>query len=258
MALTVSAALRNAVMEGEDFKHAMSNCVLKVYSGAQPSQSEAAPTGTLLATYSDASGSLTREILSSGSVSLTGGASGSVDTLAVNSLEIMGSSTPFNTTLTQTAADVCTKINDNPKNHLFNASNSGSAVITIKAKAGMGTLPNAWTVVSTTTTITKTDANMAGGVTAVNGLKWGDSIGAVISKLTTQVWSGTAAATGTAGWFRFEASVSDAGGVDSTESIKRMDGTVATSGAELNMASTSIVVGTPQTVSSFAITFPTN
>lgn len=256
MALRLSTAFRNALNESGSWRNMLSNCVLKVYTGAQPADANQAPTGTLLVTYSDAGGAITREVLASGTVTLTGGASGSVDTLTVNSLEIMGSSTPFNTSLSQTATDVANKINFNPKNLLFAASAAG-AVITITAKNGLGTLANGWVVASTATTITKTDVNMAGGVLAVNCLKWGDSAAGILAKHPTQVWQGTAVATGTAGWFRFEASVSDAGGVDSSELVMRVDGAVATSGAELNMPSTSIVSAAVQTISSFSITLPT-
>lgn len=259
MAWRPSAALRNFMLEGGSMKKALSNCVLKVYTGSQPATAETAPTGTLLVTYSLASGALTREVLSAGSVALTGGGSGSVNTLTVNSIEIMGSATNFNTSLIQTATDIVTKINNNPKNYLFLASNVGgtSATITITALPGMGTLPNAWVVASTVTTITKTDSNMAGGVLAANCLNWGDSAAGVISKLSTETWSGVAVATGTAGWFRIEASVSDAGGTDVTESIIRVDGSVATSGAELNMTPTTITSAATQTISAFTVTLPT-
>lgn len=257
MAWKVSKALRNHMLEFGDLKHTMSHCFIKWYTGSPPADANAAPTGTLLVTLSLSSGAITREVLSAGSVDLTGGGSGSVDTITVNGIEIMGSSTPFNTSLAQTAADVAKKINDNSKNYLFTSDVTATDVINIRAKPGMGTLPNAWVVASTVTTITKTDSNMAGGVNQVNGLAWGDSANGVLSKLITQVWSGVAVATGTAGWFRIEASVSDAGGVDSTESIFRADGTIATAGGEINMGSTSITTGLTYTLDTFTITLPT-
>jgi len=233
----------------------MSNCVLKIYTGSQPATPETAPSGTLLDTFSNASGALTREVRSVGSVDLTGGGAGSVDTITVNGIEVMGSSTPFNTSLAQTAADVVLKININPFNHLFDATVTATDVITLTARQGLGALPNGWVVASTVTTITKTDNNMAGGVSAVNGLLWGDAVSFVISKKSNQTWSGVASQTGTAGWFRFEAAVNDAGGTDSSNVILRLDGAIATSGAELNMA-TSITSGLTYTIDTFAITFP--
>lgn len=256
MALRLSKALRNYLLEGGSMKHAMSNCVLKVYSGAQPATADAAPTGTLLVTYSKAGGALTREVRATGTVTLTGGGAGSVDTITVNAIDVLGGSVPFNTTLAQTATDVATAINNNPKNHLFEASAVG-AVVTLKAKPGLGAVPNGWVVAGTNTTITTSYVNMASGVTAVNALNWGDAAAGILVKLPTDVWQGTAVATGTAGYFRFEASVTDAGALDSTESVLRIDGAIANSGAELNMTSTSIASAAVQTVSSFSLTLPT-
>lgn len=260
MSLKLTAALRNMINEGACLKQAMSNCVLKWYTGAQPATAESAPSGTLACTFSSNSGALTREVLSVGSVVLTGGGAGSVNTLTVNALEIMGSATNFNTSLIQTATDIVTKINNNPKNLLFAASNGGgtSATITLTAKPGLGSLPNGWVVASTTTTITKTDNNMAGGVTAVNGLTWGDSAAGTLSKDPTQVWSGAALQSVTVGWFRFEAAVLDGLAADATESVLRIDGSIAISGGEMNMGNPAIVLGTTQRIDSFSLTLPTD
>jgi hypothetical protein len=252
-----SKALRNYILEGGSLKHALSNCFIKLYTGAQPAAAETAPSGTLLCTYSLASGAPTREVQSVGSVDLTGGASGSVDTITVNSIAILPASVPFTTSLAVTAQLVADAINNNPKNHLYESYVTATDVINIRGKRGLGTLPNAWTVASTVTTITKTDANMAGGVDAVNGMQWGDSAAGVLIKLASQTWSGVAGAAGTAGWFRIESAVNDAGGTDSTESIIRVDGAVATSGAEMNMTPTSIAAAATQTITAFTVTLPT-
>ena len=257
MALRLSDALRNALNESQSLKHAMSNCVLKWYTGSQPATAEAAPTGTLLCTFSKSSGALTREVYSEGSVDLTGGAAGSVNTITVNSISILPAAVPFNTSLAQTATDVCTAINNNPMNQLFYAYVSATDKINIQAKPGLGATPNGWVVASTVTTITKTDSNMAGGVTAVNGLNWGDSVNGIIPKSTTETWSGVAAATGVPGWFRFEAALTDAGALDSADAIMRMDGAIGTSGAELNMATLSVTSGVTQTIDSFSVELPT-
>jgi hypothetical protein len=152
---------------------------------------------------------------------------------------------------------VVDKINNNPRNLLFAASLTSTSTITITAKPGLGALANTWVVASTVTTITKTDNDMASGVYAVNGLRWGDSANGVVVKLPSQTWQGTAGATGVAGWFRIEAAVSDPGTTDSSEAIIRLDGAVSTSGAELNMGSTSIANLSVQTISSFSVTLPT-
>lgn len=256
MALRLSEGLRNFLNEGGSLKQAFAGGKLLIYSGAQPATADSAVAGVLLATITAASGAHTAEVSSVGSVELTGGGSGSVDTLTVNSLEIMGSATPFNTTLAQTAQDVVDKINNNPKNLLFKASKTASSTITITAKPGMGTFPNTWVVASTVTTITKTDNNMAGGVNFVNGLLFGDSADGRLVKRSDQVWSGVAGATGTAGWFRLVGAVADAGSADSSEVFHRLDGSIATSGANLNMSNTNIVSGATQTIDTFALTEP--
>ncbi len=75
----------------------------------------------------------------------------------------------------------------------------------------------------------------------------------VLSK-QVNTWDGVAVATGTAGYFRFCASTSDAGGTSTTE--VRIQGAVATSGAELNMSSTTITSAATTTIDTFDITIP--
>lgn len=255
MALRLSKGLRNFLLFQGSLKDALDNGKLLIYSGAQPASADDAVSGTLLATITLSSGAHTAEVQATGSVELTGGAAGSVNTLTVNSIEIMGSATAFNTSLSQTATDIALKINRNPKNKLFRATANG-AIITITAMPGLGTLPNGWVVASTVTTITKTDTNMASGVNPVNGLTFDPAAAGTFAKNTTETWSGVAGNTGTAGWFRFVGSVADAGASDATETFIRLDGAVATSGAELNMSSTSIVSGATQTISTFSLTEP--
>lgn len=256
MTIRQSTALRNYLLAGGGFRDALQGGKLKIYSGAQPADANAAPTGTLLVTITDASAAHTAEVRSLGSVDLTGGAGGSVDTITVNSIEIMGSSTPFNTSLAQTAADVAAKINQNTKNKLFESFVNATDVINIRARPGLGTLPNAWTVASTVTTITKTDTNMSGGVASVNGLNFNYSAAGSISKRTGQTWSGVVATGGTAGYFRFESPLADSGTTDTTESQYRLDGSVAVSGGDLNLTSTALAASATETLTTFTPTEP--
>lgn len=260
MSLKLSPALQNAMLQKGSFKHVMANCFLKVYSGAQPATAAAAPTGTLLNLYTDAGGAATREVLAQGSVTFSGSIGGTITAITVNSIEILGATITPVTDVTTTAALVVNQINNNTKNLLFVASNVAGKVF-ITAKPGLGTLANGWAVSTTCTTITKADVNVGtetAGVLAVNGLKWGTSAAGVITKLSTQTWSGTGVATGVAGWFRFEAAVLDAGSLDSTESVMRMDGAIANSGAELNMGNTTITSGILRTLQDFSVTLPTS
>lgn len=255
MALRFSSGFRNFINEGGSLKHGLAGGKLLIYTGSQPAAANDAASGTLLVTLTLGAAAHTSEVSSAGSVVLTGGGSGSVNTLTVNSLEIMGSATNFNTSLSQTATDIATKINNNPKNYLYKAQASG-ATINIVANPGLGTLPNTWVVASTTTTITKTDNNMASGVNSANGLTFGDSAAGVMVKNPTETWSGTAGNSGTAGWFRFVGPIADAGAADSSEVFLRLDGNVATSGANLNMSNTAIVAAAVQTLNTFSLTYP--
>lgn len=255
MTMRLSTGLRNFLNKQGGIDDALRNGWIEIYSGAQPATADAAATGTLLCTISNNSGAITKEVLSAGTVTLSTGAAGSVDTLTVNGVEIMGTSVPFNTSLTQTAADVAAQINRFRSVPDYTATSAG-AVVTIKALPGTGTGPNGYVVASTVTTITKVDANMAGGVASVNGLKFDVSAAGVMSKLSTQTWSGVNGNTGTAGWFRQYGSVADASALDSTATYLRIDGAIATSGAEMNLNSTAFTAAATTTLSSWGMTVP--
>lgn len=85
------------------------------------------------------------------------------------------------------------------------------------------------------------------------GVEFDDASAGVMAKKSTETWSGTAVATGTAGWFRFK-QPGDSGSSSTTDC--RLDGACSTSGGELTMSSLSIVSGAVQTISSFQITQP--
>lgn len=83
------------------------------------------------------------------------------------------------------------------------------------------------------------------------GISFGEASNGSISKNPTEVWSGTAVASGTAGWFRLQTY----GDTESLSEVdERIDGAIATSGAELNMSNTYISAGAVQTISVFDIT----
>jgi hypothetical protein len=256
MTLRLSAGLRNYVNADGSIKGALHNGVINIYSGAQPATADAAPTGTLLASITAASASRTAEVLATGTMTLSGSA-GSVNSVLVNSVNIIDASVPFNTNLTQTIADLADMINNSRSAPDYTATGAG-AVLTITAQRGTGSSPNGFVVTCTYTTLTGTYTNMTGGVTAANGLRMGTSTAGVLTKNSTQVWSGVAGASGTAGWFRFSGSVADSGIIDSVGSEVRLDGAIATSGAQLNMSSTTITSGATQTISSFPLTLPTS
>ncbi len=255
MTMRLSTGMRNFMNKYGSIDRALRGGWIEVYTGAQPLVADAAATGTLLCTVSAASGALTHEVLSYGTVSLDSGASGSVNTLTVNSIEVMGVAVPFNTTLTQTAADVAAQINRYSSVPDYYATSSG-AVITIYALNGTGVGPNTYAVATGVTTITKTDTAFAHGVAVVNGLSFDVSAGGVMTKLSTQTWSGVNGAAGTAGWFRQYGSVADASGLDTTNLVLRIDGAIATAGAEMNLNSTAFANGATTTLATWSMTVP--
>ena len=89
--------------------------------------------------------------------------------------------------------------------------------------------------------------------TATNGLNFAAPAAGACAKASGEVWSGAAATSGTAGWFRFYAN-DRAAGADTTHA--RFDGSVSTSGAQLNMSSTAITAGATTTIDSFVVTMP--
>lgn len=76
-----------------------------------------------------------------------------------------------------------------------------------------------------------------------------------------EVWQGTGLADGVIGWFRLivenvdeATTIAEAGTVSTTS--RRIDGSVAASGAQLNISNTTVATGAPQLVSSFTVTLP--
>lgn len=87
------------------------------------------------------------------------------------------------------------------------------------------------------------------------GLTFDEAADGTLSKKSTETWSGTVVGAGTqnAGWFRLEAP-GDSGAGSSTDI--RLDGSIATSGAELNLNSVSMTNGVLVAISTFQITMP--
>lgn len=91
-----------------------------------------------------------------------------------------------------------------------------------------------------------------------NGLAFDAAAAGVLSKAVAEVWQFTGLATGTPGWFRFMGNPTDNLGSDATFLLNRMDGRIATSGAEMNINPLSVVLGAVSTVDSFTISMPTS
>lgn len=100
-------------------------------------------------------------------------------------------------------------------------------------------------------TVTLNSGAFTPGV-ATNGLTFAAASGGAVSK--SGVWSFNGVAVGTAGWFRLKGNAVDAGGVSTV--LPRLDGSVAVSGADLNLSNIAITIGAPVTVDTFTVTIP--
>lgn len=80
------------------------------------------------------------------------------------------------------------------------------------------------------------------------------AVNGALAKLGTETWSGTVQNTGTAGWFRLR-EASDAGTAHSTTAA-RMDGSIATSGAQMNLGSLTLTQGAPFVLTAATFTLP--
>ncbi len=89
---------------------------------------------------------------------------------------------------------------------------------------------------------------------AAVGVNFDAPVAGAISKAIAETWSGLALTDGTAGWFRLYEAGDAPGGSSGTAS--RIDGNIATSGADMNMSTTFIANGAVQTISTFTVTLP--
>lgn len=80
------------------------------------------------------------------------------------------------------------------------------------------------------------------------------AVGGVVTKTTSETWSGNNVATGTAQFYRLVSST-DTGASSTTDA--RVQGTISTAGADLNLSSVSLTNGSPQTIDFFSMALPT-
>jgi hypothetical protein len=93
--------------------------------------------------------------------------------------------------------------------------------------------------------------SIASGGTGVNFAA--SAADGALAKSGSETWSGVNAATGTAGYFRHVAAGDD--GTSSTTQA-RIQGTVGTAGADLNLSSTALTSAATQTIDAYAAGLP--
>ena len=86
------------------------------------------------------------------------------------------------------------------------------------------------------------------------GLTFASSVAGTSSKTPAETWKFNGLAEGTAGWFRFYPAAGNPANSSTTEA--RIDGSIATSGGDMNLTNISIALGIPNTVDVFQFTQP--
>lgn len=259
MTIRLSTGARNGLAGRLGFAAMFNHGYIKVFSGAQPANADAAETGTLLGIFTKSSGSLTKETRATGSVTITGASGGSINNITVGGLNIIpdGAITVSGDTTSTLAAKLCDAIN---RNGIMEASVSG-AVVTLKGRPGTGVTTAA--VSGSLTTATASYVNMGSGVAGVapvNGLILASPSAGVIAKPSDHVWSFAGIAVGTAGWARFYSSDGgDSGGLLSGAPwYPRLDGSCGVGSGDFLMSTIAITVGLPVTMDTFQWTQPAN
>lgn len=258
MTLRLSTGARNGLTGGLGFQGMFNRGYAEIYTGSQPANADAAKTGTLLGIVSAASLPLTKETMAAGSITVATGAAGSINTVTVGGLNIIpDGAVNFNTSLAQTASDLCDAIN---RNGIMQASVAGT-LVTLQGRPGTGV--STAVVAFTATTLTATTANMGSvtaGVAPVNGLIMAPPVAGVIAKSSTQIWSFSGVAAGTAGWFRlYGSNAADTGALlVGAPWYPRLDGSVAVSGGDMGLSNIVVAFGAPNTIDRFNTTQPAN
>ena len=247
--LRLSTGLMDYLMAGGSLKQAFTGGRLCIYSGSQPASADTAYAGTLLATISLASATWSAETAAYGIVNFTGGGSGSLNTLTVNGVDVLGGAVSYSGSLANTMVLVAAQVNAKNMSPHYKASIpvAGAATMWLTAGPGLGTGPNTYTVAHTETTITVTETNVANGVAGSGGLTFGNSASGTLSM--SGVWSGVVLASDVAGWFRLYGPGADAGALST--SLMRIDGAIL---ADMDMINTSLTATKTLTIDQFDLT----
>lgn len=253
MAVLKSTAFKNAVANRTSARTAIGNSKTLIFSGTTPASADTAVTSGLLITLSKNGGAITtNESAAVWTLALTGTTSGSVDTIVLTGhgegagISLLTSAVPYNTSLIQTATDVCTAINNKLEIPDFTATNSGTATILITGPIGSGTSLNNMHLTATSTglTATATAAPTTAGVDPSAGAcnyDFSPTAGVITS---SETWSGTATAAGTPGFFIRTTDLTETG---ANTAARRIVGTIGAkgSGADMELDNLSLSIGTP-------------
>ena len=252
----MNQAMVHAMLGTLGFVGAMQRGVIEIYSGAMPITADAAPTGTLLGRITNNGTAFTPEVVGSTAVTFSG-ESGSLTSLTVAGVDILGTQAPVNMQVGDTLAAFAKQVADAINITGVYRATATSNTVMVMGLPDTGSRNNgaAVTVAVNTGDLTATlsSQTIAGGVDGAGGLGWSAPSGGKVTKKGT--WSFTGLASGTAGWFRIKASEADTNQANAP--YPRCDGTIGVGTGEMSLTNLSIVVGAPTTVDTFEVGFST-
>lgn len=284
MSIKLSDAFKVALAGGMGYHDILKDSIFEIYTGTQPTTANDAPTGTKLVTISASSVALTPEVRAAMTVDLAGITTGeTVTSIKIGGIEILGSTITYATSAANTASLTAAAINSYRSFPDFNAVYTSGTSFVVYAPKGSGATLNGLSITVAGTaaaaghiTINSEAANADPDTLAVTfgGVATGSTVGVAGSNGLTYVfpvdtniitktgtWSGTATASGNAGWGRFvcrnrKTGAADSGAADASAVDMRMDCAVGTSSATAEAVVASIVVaaGATQTVNTFSLT----
>lgn len=250
-----STGLRNYLLGEGCFRKCFEDSVIKVYSGAAPDSPDDAVSGTLLLTLTKSSGTVS---------------AGERSTPKIHHVTIPDSHASAATVILNVTVD---GVGPTSYTHT-NTPDLDAAPMMVLVARMLNDIPQLDAIADVTAReiyvksridgLDFTLADGGGSVTATvdaavqaaarsDALSFGKPASGVISKTSTETWSGVVASAGTAGYFRLVTS-SDTGAESTTE--VRLQGTISTSGAEINAPSAVLTLSATITLDSFSVTFP--
>jgi hypothetical protein len=272
MAQKYSTCLVNLLVGGRNLRSILDNCVLKIYTGAAPADADAQETGTVLCIVS-----LSGAWNGTAAAGTTGDAP-SVDEwyfpipinagkpTAGKSFQVVLQLDGINGTYEyDCVASDATGATAQFVDRLANMINQAQRPVRAIGISGPADQIVAVSPVVRGLGMTLIDGGGTGDTivpvhaltkTRPNTLQFGPPTLGVISKLA-EAWTGTNLATGVAGYFRLVLP-NDTGLQDAALTMPRVQGSVGTSGADMNLDSVQFVISATTTISAFSIQEPTS
>lgn len=143
------------------------------------------------------------------------------------------------------------KISTGLRTAILDSATLRTAMALGKIKIYSGTPP---TTADAAIDVSNTLLSQVSNASSATGLTLGPATAGLIAKSAGEVWSGINVAGGVATFYR-HVTPADTGALSTTEA--RVQGLIATSGAELNLTSVTLANGATQTIDFYSIALPT-